>query len=216
MNSDLKLRDDVLDELCFEPSIDENHIGVITNNGVVTLTGHVSSFAQKRVVEKAVKRVAGVKAIAEEIEVTFPFSMEKTDAQVAEAAANAIDWNSSIPDGKVNVKVEEGWVYLDGEVNWQYQKSSAKNAVSQLWGVKNVVNQITLKSPVKPMEVKASITKALERAARIDADHISVEAIGHEVILKGTVHSWDELKNARKAAQRAQGVWTVKNELKVV
>lgn len=216
MKTDLNLRDDVMDELAFEPSIDETQIGVTTKNGVVTLNGHVSSYAQKGAAENAVRRVAGVKAIAEEIEVNFPSSIARTDAQIAEAAANAIQWNTFIPSGKVKIKVEDSWVYLDGEVDWQYQKDAAKNAINPLYGVRNVLNRISLKSRIHTKDVNAQIKKALERSARIDASKISVEANGHTVTLKGNVHSWAEKQDAKDAAYNVSGVWTVKNELEVV
>lgn len=217
MKTDLRLKDDILDELDFEPSIDETDIGVIVKNGIVTLTGHVSSYSQKKAAEKAVLRVEGVKAVAEEIEVNFPSSIQKTDAEIAEAAVNALKWNAIVPSKNVKVKVENGIVFLDGKLDWQYQKTSAKDAISPLLGVKSVVNKIKidLQSPIKTSQVKTQIKKALERAARIDANHITVEAKDHQVVLKGEVSSWAEKEQAFRAAYKAPGVWSVKNQITV-
>lgn len=213
MKVDLRIKDDILDELDFEPSIDETDIGVIVKNGIVTLTGHVSNYSQKSAAESAAMRVEGVKAVVEEIEVCFPSIINKTDVEVAEEAINALKWNTIVPSEKVKVKVENGNVFLDGQLDWQYQKTSAKDAISSLLGVKSVVNRITLASPIKASEVKSMIKKALERAARIDANNISVEAKDHEVILKGEVHSWVEKEEAYRAAYKVPGVWTVKNHI---
>lgn len=216
MKTDLKLKQDILAELKYEPSIDENEIGVITRHGVVTLTGHVRNYGQKLAAEKAASRVKGVKAIVEEITINVPSSKKRTDAQIAEAVANTLKWNSTIPNEKLKIKVENGVVYLNGEVSSQYEKKAVRKVVSLLWGIKHVVNRISIKSPINTSEVKSKIKQALERSARIDANHISVNARNHEVILKGKVRSWAEKEDARIAASKAPGVWAVKNELTVV
>lgn len=215
MRTDEEIRDSVLQELDFEPSVHNTDIGVIVKNGVVTLTGHVPSYAEKIAAEKAVARVMGVRAIAEEIDVHLPSASKRTDGQIAEAAANVIRWNSTIPAGKVSIKVEEGIVYLHGDLDWQFQKDAAHRGISQLAGVRNVVNRIKLVSPIKAGEVRDQIKNALLRSARIDANSITVETHDHEVILKGKVRSWSEIQEAKKAAYNVKGVWTVKTELAI-
>ena len=142
MKNDIKLKDDILDELCFEPSINETDIGVLVKNGVVTLTGHVDSYTQKLAAERVAMGIDGVKAVAEDITVNLPTSLRKTDTQIAEAAATAIKWNSLVPAEKVKMKVENGIIYLSGELDWSFQKSAANDSVSHLRGVKVVKNHI--------------------------------------------------------------------------
>ena len=215
MKSDSEIKLDVQDELEWEPSIDETKIGVAVDEGVVTLSGEVDSYAKKIAAEKAAKRVIGVKAVAEDIVVTYPSSLEKSDTEIAKAAVDALEWHSSVPDDTVMVKVENGWVYLTGEVKWSYQRSSAKNAVKDLMGVKGVSNNITIKQSVKPVQVKDHIEEAFERSARIDAKGITVTTDGTTVTLSGKVHSIKEKEDAESAAYRAPGVYKVINNLRV-
>lgn len=215
MKTDSKIKLDVQDELSWEPSIDETKIGVAVDNGVVTLSGEVNSYSKKIAAEKAAKRVTGVKAVAEDIIVKYPSSSDRTDTDIAKAAIDALQWHSSVPDDAVMVKVEEGWVYLTGEVKWEYQKQSAKDAVKDLLGVKGVINSIAIKQDVKPYEIKTRIEQAFERSAEIDAKGINVTTDGHTVTLSGKVHSIKEKEDAEKAAYKAPGVWMVKNNLKV-
>ena len=162
----------------------------------MTLTGVVDSYAKKLAAEKAAKGVYGVKAVAEDIEVKYTSDKGKTDTEIAKAAFDAIKWNSSIPANKINIKVEDAWVYLSGEVKWSYQKNAAKRAVEDLLGVKGVIDSITLKNAVKPFEIKKRITKAFERSAELEAKNIKVEVDGHTVTLNGTVHSLTEKEEA--------------------
>lgn len=215
MRTDEKIRDDVLDELAWETSIDETEIGVIVEDGVVTLSGVVDSYSKKMAAEKAAKRVKGVKAVAEDIEVKYGDAYKKTDKEIAKAVVDALKWNSSVPHDKIMVKVEDGWVYLTGEVKWNFQKNAAKKAVEDLLGVKYVSNNITLKQEVKAGDIKDKIKRAFERTADIEAKNIRVEVDGHTVTLKGTVHSLAEKDEARKAAYNAPGVYNVKNELEI-
>lgn len=215
MKSDSQIKNDVLDELAWETSIDETEIGVIVENGIVTLSGVVNDYAKKVAAEKAAKRVSGVKAVAEDIEVKYGDAYKKTDKEIAKAAVNALQWNTSVPHNKVMVKVEDGWVYLTGEVMWEYQRNAAKKAVEDLLGVKYVSNNITIKQEVKIGDIKTKISKAFERAADIEAKNIRVEVDGHTVTLKGTVHTLAEKDEARRAAYQAPGVYSVKNELKI-
>jgi osmotically-inducible protein OsmY len=215
MRTDLSIKEDILDELEWQPSIDETQIGVVVKDGIVTLTGTVDSYAKKREAEKAAKSVAGVKAVAEEIEVQYGSSSQKSDTEIATAAVNALKWNISVPSNKIDVKVEDGWVYLSGEVMWDFEKNAAKKAVENLPSVKYVVNNITLKNTVRAEDIKNKIKKAFERSADIDSKGITVITEGHNVKLTGTVHSLKEKDDARRTAYYAPGVWSVENELEV-
>lgn len=215
MKTDAQIKKDVLEELKWQPNIDETHIGVIVENGVVTLSGVVNDYFMKTAAEKATKRVNGVKAVAEDIEVKYGDAYKKTDKEIAKAVVSALEWNASIPDDKISVKVEDGWVYLSGEVKWSYQRDAAKRAVENLLGVRHVVNNITIKQTVIATDIKEKIKKALKRSAEVDAKNITVEVDGHTVTLKGKVHSLAEKEEARKTAFSSPGVYSVKNELKV-
>ncbi|MEM5565063.1 BON domain-containing protein [Psychroserpens sp. AS72] len=216
MRTDLSIKEDILDELEWQPSIDETQIGVVVKDGIVTLTGTVDSYVKKREAEKAAKSVVGVKAVAEEIEVQYGTSSHKSDAEIAEAAVNALKWNISVPSNKIDVKVEDGWVYLSGEVMWDFEKNASKKAVENLPGVKYVLNNITLKNTVEAQDIKDKIKKAFERSADIDSKGITVQTEGHNVKLTGKVHSLKEKDDARRTAYYAPGVWSVDNELEVV
>jgi len=215
MKTDSEIKEDVLDELMWQPNIDETQMGVIVEKGVVTLTGIVDTYAKKVAAEKAVKNVIGVKAVADDIEVKYGDAYKKTDKEIAKAVVNALSWNASVPDDKVEIEVRDGWVYLSGEVQWFYQKDAARKAAENLLGVKKVVNNITLKQAIEPSEIKKKISKAFERLADLDAQNIKVEVDGHKVKLKGKVHSYAEKEEARKTAYFAPGVYDVENELEV-
>ena len=215
MKTDYQIKNDVLDELAWQPNIDETQIGVIVENGVVTLSGVVNTYTKKLEAEKAAKRVEGVKAVALDIEVKYGADFKKTDQEIAKAIVEAFEWNSSIPEDDIQIKVENGWAYLSGDVQWSYQKSAAKNAVEKLVGVKGVSNLIKLKNNIKPKEVKDNIKKAFQRMADIDANNITLETHGHTVTLRGVVHSIKEKEDAETAAYNAGGVYEVKNELRI-
>tara|TARA_R110001606_G_scaffold44859_13_gene117117 strand:- start:15 stop:683 length:669 start_codon:yes stop_codon:yes gene_type:complete len=215
MKSDAEIKEDVLDELAWQPNIDETEIGVIVENGIVTLSGVVNQYSKKIAAEKAVKSVEGVKAIAGDIEVKYGDDYKKTDKEIAKAVVEALEWNSSVPEENLTIKVEDGWVYLSGEVNWQYQRNAAKSAVENLLGVRKVINNISIKQDIKPFDVKEKIKKAFERSAELDANNITVLTDGYTVTLQGKVHSIKEKEDAESAAYRAPGVYSVKNELKV-
>lgn len=216
MRTDAQIKEDVLDELSWQPNVDETQIGVIVDHGVVTLSGVVDNYSKKLAAERAVRNVSGVKAVAEDIEVKYGSDFKRTDGQIAKAIANAIEWNTSVPSDAVHVKVENGWVYLSGEVKWDYQKKAAKKAVEDILGVKGVSDTIVIKQAVKPFEIKEKIRKAFERTALVDANAINVDVDGHTVKLKGKVHSLYEKEEARKTAFAAPGVYSVKDELEVV
>ena len=216
MRSDSSIKEDVLAELAWQPNIDETQIGVIVKNGVVTLNGIVDNYAKKMAVEKAIKRVSGVRAVAEEIKVEYHNNNKRNDGQIAQAIVDALKLNSAIPQEEVEVKVENGWVYLSGQVEWDFQKTAARKVVSDLLGVHGVTNEISIKPAVKPIEIKEKIKKAFERMANVDAKNIFVDVEGHTVKLTGKVHSIKEKDEARKIAYFAPGVFEVKNELEVV
>lgn len=214
--SSATLRQDIIDELDFEPSIDAADIGVSVEDGVVTLTGHVPTYSQKIAVEDVVRRVKGVRAIAQEIEVRPYGTNISADDEIAKRAVNSINWHTAIPAGAVQVKVQKGWVTLTGKVDWQYQKNAAEDAVSKLTGVIGVSNQVALKPRPSSFDVKKRIEDALKRNAELEAKAISVDVLeGGKVRLEGKVHAWSERSAAERAAWSAAGVTTVDDRITV-
>jgi VCBS repeat-containing protein len=216
MKTDSELQRDVLAELTWEPSVQAQHIGVSAKDGVVTLTGDVPTYAEKFAAEDAAKRVAGVKAIAEELKVNLLDAHQRNDSDIAQSAINTLDWHVSVPKGKVKVVVENGWITLSGDVDWNYQREAAHDAVRYLMGVKAVTNQIKLNVPdVTTAEVRTKIDSALKRNMVKDAAGITIEANGGKVKLRGKVHSWEEHDAAGSAAWSTLGVSSLENDLVV-
>jgi osmotically-inducible protein OsmY len=213
MKSDSELRHDVERELEWDPSIDSREIAVAVKNGVVTLTGRVPTYSDKWRAESIAKRVSGVVAIANDIEVKL--STERTDADIAEAVVTSLKMDNRVPPDGVKVIVSHGWVTLEGKVPYYYQKSAAESDVRYLTGVRGVANAIAVVPSVSPVEIKAKIEDAFKRSAQLDARRISVESSDGKIILRGTVRSWAERDEAENAAWRAPGVREVGNRIEV-
>ena len=213
MKSNEVLQKDVQDAIKWEPLLNAAEIGVTAKDGVITLTGIVDSYVKKSEAEDAAKNVAGVKAVVEKIIVQFGTMGKKADNEIATEVLNAYKWNWEVPSDKVKVKVEDGWVTLEGELNWNYQKDAAKKSISNLPGVKGVSNIITIKAETHNAIEKLDIEHALERNWSTNGQDIEVTVSGHNVILKGIVDSWYQKDAAGRIAWNAPGVWTVENAL---
>ena len=214
--NELKLRDDILDELAYEPVVDPVHIGVAVDQNVVTLTGHVGSYAQKLAALSAVRRVKGVHGIADAIEVRPASEAKTSDDEIASRAINVLSWDSVVPDEGIQVTVRNGLVTLTGKVHWYYQKSSAERDVRNLSGVRSVVNNIEVEPHAKADNVKKKIEAALKRHAEIEAKDVRVTVRDDdEVLLEGKVRNWDEKFAVENAAWSAPGVKNVRDRLTI-
>lgn len=202
-------------ELGWEPSIDAAHIGVAANAGVVTLTGHVQSFPQKFAAERTAARVRGVKAVVEEIEVKLPYDIRRADEDIAGAAVERLAWDGSVPRDAIEIRVEKGWITLDGEVDWHFQKEAAAQAVRTLIGVVGISNQIEIKPTVNSDDVGQNITRALHRSSFYDPNTIKVSTHGGRIKLTGQVTSWNARDLAGKTAWSAPGATSVENDIAV-
>lgn len=216
MRLDSDIKRDVEDELRWDPDIDATDVGVAVHNGVVTLTGFVRSYAQKTQAEVDAKRVAGVSAVANDIEVRLPVIDARPDPEIARDAVSALKSELPYSSEKIKAVVKNGWITLEGAVEWNYARERAQNAVKRVRGVKGVTNSIVLKPAVAPHEIRRKIEDAFRRSAELDASRITVEANGSEVILRGTVKSWAERQEAERAAWAAPGVTRVDNRVAVV
>ena len=215
MKSNTQLQRDVMDELQFEPSVDASNIGVIVKDGIVTLTGKVNNYAAKYAASEAAERVTGVKAVTDEMKVDLPAYHQRDDQDIADAALNALKWHVWVPKDAVKVKVDGGWITLEGTVDYQFQKQEAEDAVQNLTGVTGVSNLINLKIVPAQSDIKTKIDDALKRAAELDGERINVEVDGNKVTLRGNVSSWAERDEAERVAWSAPGVWNVNDELEI-
>jgi osmotically-inducible protein OsmY len=213
--SDMSLRQDVVDELEFDPTVDATKIGVAVENGIVTLSGHVGSYAEKIAAERIAQRVRGVRGLAQEIEVRYLSGKKDADDEVAERAAKILEWDSTVPPGKIKVKVEKGWITLSGEVEWRFQRAAAEAAVRRLTGVCGVTNMIAVRPRIDAVNVKHRIEDALKRSAELEADAIRVAVNGGKVTLEGKVRAWSERDVAEQAAWAAPGVVAVEDYLTI-
>ncbi|MBA3623063.1 MAG: BON domain-containing protein [Methylibium sp.] len=215
MKTDADLKRDVEAELAWDPTVRSTAVGVAVKDGVVTMTGHLDTFAEKHAVERALRRVAGVKAIALELDVKLSLDHQRSDTDIANAAELALKWNTLVPVDQIRVVVDKGWISLQGEVEWDHQRRSVEKAIRPLMGVHGISNEITLKPKTAPADVARHIKAALMRQAEREAKHMDITVDGATVTLRGQVNSWHERFAAQGAAWQAPGVRTVINELKV-
>ena len=214
--SELQLRQDIIDELEFEPSVNSAHIGVAVEKGVVSLSGHVGSYAEQLAAIAVVRRMKGVKAIADETEVRYPFDQRTSDDQIAKRAIDILGWDIWVPSGLIQITVHNGWVTLTGNVDWFYQKKAAEEDVRKLSGVHGVINNIAIKPRVKAEDIKRKIEDALKRHTEVEAKAIRVSVRGNDkVILEGKVDNWNERYAVENAAWSAPGVKSVEDRLTI-
>ena len=216
IKSDSSLQADVIEELTFDPAVEDTNIGVTAKDGVVTLSGTVRSYPEKIAAEQAAKRVAGVRGIAEELKIEISTLLHRSDADIARAALTALDWNVTVPKSKVTAKVENGWLTLEGQVDWSFQRDAARRAVEHIIGVHGVTNAVTVKPLVSAVDVKTKVRQAFERYAEVDASKVQVQVENDTVTLRGDVHSWNEHDEASYAAAAVPGVHSVHNYTRVV
>ena len=213
--SDNDIQKDVIEELRYDPSLRNDDIAATVRDGVVTLAGFVESFVDKWRAERDVSKVKGVHAIANDLQVKLPTLSQRTDPDIARAALEAFKWDVSVPDDRIQVKVENGWVTLEGDVDFYFQREAAERDVHRLTGVKGVTNLLTVKAQPAPADVRERIKEALQRGASFDAEHIQVEVKAHKAILSGTVRSYAEARDAERAALNAPGITEVENRLTI-
>ncbi|UFW46324.1 MULTISPECIES: BON domain-containing protein [Bradyrhizobium] len=215
MRSDREIERDVREELNWDPDLDAEDIAISVKDGVVTLAGFTRSYSDRLEAERAAKRVAGVHAVANDIEVRLPSIDQRPDPDIARDAIASLKAQLPISYENIKVIVKDGWLTLEGTVEWQYQKTTAENAVRKVKGVKGVTNVISLKPKVEPTDIQRRIQEAFKRNAEVDANRITVETHGSEVILKGTVRSWIEREEAERVAWSAPGITRVEDRIVV-
>ncbi len=215
MKTDAEIQKHVMEELKWEPAIHSSEVGVAVKNGVVTLSGTVDTYQEKKMAEKAALKVAGVKGIAEDIEIRLSYHDQKTDAELAQAVVNALKWNALVPDDKIKIKVENAWVTAQGMVEWAYEQNAVRDAIASIVGIKGISNLVKVTPKLDPADVKKKISAAFERNAIIDANSIHIENIGSKVVLTGKVSSYSEKREAEHVAWNAPGVSSVENNIEV-
>ena len=215
MKTDVELKTDVTAELAWDPAVKSTAIGVAVRDGVVTLSGHLETFAEKHAAARALRRVAGVKAIALELDVKLAPDHKRSDTDIAAGAEEALKWNTLVPLESIRLTVDHGWVTLQGDVEWDYQRRSVEKAIRPMMGVVGISNEIRLRAGPKVADLSRKIEQALTRQATREAKHIQVDVDGTTVKLSGTVHSWQERNAAQGVAWSAPGVNTVINDLRV-
>lgn len=215
MKTDSEIQKDVIDEISWEPFLKSSEIGVSVKGGIVTLSGTVDAYSKKVAAENAAKRVAGVKAVAEDIEIDYTTDGKRTDSAIAGAVVDALKWHSAMQENKIKVKVENGWVTLEGDVDWEFQKNSARYMVENLQGVNGISNLIKIKPGASPVEVTRKINAAFHRSATIDSGKVQVGVNGSKVTLSGKVRSYSEKKDAESAAWLAPGVTEIENKIEI-
>lgn len=211
MKTDIELQREILSELAWQPNVNPAHIGVTVKEGVVTLAGHVPSYSEKYAAERAAKSVYGVAAVANELTVKLPGSSQRSDEDIAIATVSALRSNVLLPDGAIKAVVKSGWITLEGEVEWQYQKEAAERVVRHLTGVVGVTNTMTVKPTLSPADIKDKIEEAFRRNAEVDARRTTVEVQDGKVVLRGNVRSFMEKEEAERVVWRAPGVQSVEN-----
>lgn len=218
MKTNEDLQKDVMEEIKWDPQLTDiaTQIGVTANDGVVTLSGTVDTYTQKLAAESAAQRVSGVKVVAVDIEVAVKGIHERSDTEIAEAVKNALMWHSAVNEGLIDIKVDNGWIYMEGVAEWDYQKKAAENAVRDLIGVKGVTNRISVRSQTaEPRDIKRKIATSFHRSASMDSKNIDVEVSQNKVTLKGKVRTWAERTDAERVAWSTPGVTIVENKIEV-
>lgn len=215
MRTDTDVQQDVLEELRWEPSLRNDDIAVAVRSGVITLAGYVDSYLDKWKAERVASRVKGVKAVVNDLEVRLPTTSQRNDPDIAHAVADALKWNVWVPDHRIRVRIDKGWVTLEGEADWYYEREEAERAVRRITGVRGITNLVSVRSRPTPSDLKQRIKDALERGADFDADRITIEIEEDKAILRGTVRAFTEKRDAERAALNAPGVRQIDNRITV-
>lgn len=216
MSEELKLQQRVIDELTFDPAVNAAHIGISVRGAVVTLSGHVESYAEKFAAERAVRRIKGVAGVAQELEVRLPTDKKVADDEIAQRAIKMIEWDVALPPGAVAIRVEHGVVTLEGAVDWAFQRREAEEDIRKLGGVKGVVNRLAVRPRVTSEDIRKKLVAAFERSAELEANGITVEVTNGKVVLGGKVDSWIERQEAERAAWSVPGVTAVEDRISIV
>ena len=215
MKTDIQIQKDVMEELKWQPSLIASEIGVAVKNGIVTLSGQLDAYSKKILAENAARKVAGVKVIAEDIQIGVSVAFNKTDAEIAKAIIHALQWHTAVPEEKIKIKVENGNVTLEGMLEWEYQRDNARLAVENITGVCSVLNLITVRPTITASDIEEKISSAYHRSATIDSAEITAKVTGSRVTLRGKVRSSTEKEDAEKAAWNAPGVTSVESKIEI-